>query len=148
MLTLNPDFKELLNFFNLRNVRYLMIGGYAVNYHGHHRNTKDIDLWIDPTAENAGSVSLALQDFGFSGKGVTPERFEILDKVYAFGRPPTRIDILTGPSGVNFSECYERRTECSIDGLRIAVISREDLIANKRSSARARDLSDVEELGG
>src|SRR5215203_5293087 len=99
MLKIHPDFRDLLSCFNSENVRYLILGGYAVNYYGHHRNTKDIDIFIALEPDNAARVSSALVKFGFSAASVPPRTFLTPEKVFAFGREPLRVDILTGSSG-------------------------------------------------
>jgi predicted nucleotidyltransferase len=146
MLKIHPDFRDLLSFFNSENVRYLILGGYAVNFYGHHRNTKDIDIWIATDPANAAGVSSALTRFGFAAASVPVENFQIPEKVYVFGREPLRVDILTGPTGIDFNECYPRRVEADLDGLRVTFISLDDLKTNKRASARTRDISDLENL--
>ena len=148
MISLDPNFRDLVNCFNSRNVRYLLVGGYAVNYHGHERATKDFDLWIEPIEDNAQRVSLALQDFGFAASSVDPAKFTSEDKAFAFGREPFRVDLLTTLDGLTFADCYERRVEAVLDDLRLPVLSRNDLLRNKRASGRPRDLADVSELCG
>ena len=146
MRPLSQDFRDLLSCFNSSGVRYVLVGGYAVNYYGHHRNTKDIDLWIAVSPENAERVSQALQAFGFSPTGAAAEKFLEVGIVHAFGREPFRVDILTAPSGVEFDACWERRTKGDLDGVAVPMISFEDLLANKIASARPKDLLDVGEL--
>jgi hypothetical protein len=124
----------------------MVIGGYAVNFHGHHRNTKDIDVWIETGAENAAKVSEALQQFGFNRRAVPASRFRDRGVVHSFGREPFRVGILGNPSGVEFDACHSRRVEADLDGLRVPFISIADLQENKRASARDRDLLDVSEL--
>jgi len=141
-----PDFKEFLRLLNSGNVKYLLIGGYAVNYYGHHRTTGDLDIWIAVDPENTKLVSRALQDFAFPADSVPPEMFEQPNKVFRFGRKPVRIELLTQPSGVEFSSCYERRTLADFDGLQVPVISLDDLKSNKRASGRRKDLDDLDNL--
>jgi Nucleotidyl transferase AbiEii toxin, Type IV TA system len=143
---LDPDFKEFIALLNSEGVRYLLLGGYAVNLYGHHRATGDIDFWIAIDAQNAQRVSKALQRFGFSPGSVKPEAFMEPNKVHMFGRSPTRVDLLSGPSGVEFDQCYARRISFNIDGVLVPVISLDDLLANKLASGRAKDLADVEVL--
>jgi hypothetical protein len=149
MLTIHPDFRELLALFNSIGVRYLIIGGYAVNFHGHHRNTKDIDLWIAVDPDNAVRVSEALQRFAFDAASVPPEIFLKRNNVIAFGRAPLRIDILTDPSGVTFDECYLRREEADLgQGLLVPFLSLGDLRINKAASGRTSDIADLDNLPG
>lgn len=144
--TLDPDFKEFIASLNSEGVRYLLLGGYAVNYHGYHRFTGDIDFWLDTDRENAKRVSLALQRFGFSPAAVAPELFTEPNKVHMFGRPPVRIDLLTGPSGVEFDDCYSRRIVDTIDGVELSIIGLDDLRRNKQASGRDKDLADLKKL--
>jgi hypothetical protein len=146
MSPIHPDFRDLLECFNSSGVRYLLIGGYAVNFYGHHRNTKDIDLWIAISPENAQRVAGALRSFGFSPTSASPEVFLKRGVVHAFGREPLRVDILSTPSGVEFDSCWERRVQGDLDGVGVPVISLSDLLANKTASGRPRDVADTEEL--
>ncbi len=145
-LNLDPNFKEFINLLHSEGVRYLLLGGYAVNYHGYHRFTGDIDLWIAIDAANANRVSAALQKFGFSAEAVKPELFTEAGRVHMFGRKPLRIDLLTGPSGVEFEECYRRRIVDSLDGVSLSIISLADLRCNKSASGREKDLLDLKGL--
>lgn len=146
MLSLNQDFRDLLTCLNSAGVRYLVIGGYAVNYHGYHRNTKDIDIWIALEPGNARRVSTALQSFGFAAANVPYSRFLDVKAVHAFGREPFRVDLLLRPSGIDFESCYARRIEATLEGVRVPLISLEDLRQNKRASGRTKDLADIENL--
>jgi hypothetical protein len=98
-ISLDPNFREFIELLNSEGVRYLLLGGYAVNYRGHHRFTGDIDFWIAIDRQNAGRVSKALQRFGFAPASVKPELFTESGKVHMFGVKPVRVDLLTGPSG-------------------------------------------------
>lgn len=146
MIQLNADFRDLLACLNSSGVRYLVIGGYAVNYYGHHRNTKDIDIWIAIEPDNARRVAKAMETFGFASRNVSYTRFLEPKSVHSFGREPFRVDILANPSGVDFETCYARRIEATLEGVRIPFISIEDLKVNKRASGRLRDLDDLEKL--
>ncbi|HEX4794282.1 MAG TPA: DUF6036 family nucleotidyltransferase [Humisphaera sp.] len=143
-VNLNQDFKELLLLLNSEEVRYLLLGGYAVNFHGYKRFTGDLDVWISTDVQNADRVSTALQKFGFSKASVLPEQFRELGQVIQFGRVPFRVDILTGPSGVEFEACYVRRISAMMDGVPVPIISYDDLQVNKQASGRLKDLADVE----
>jgi predicted nucleotidyltransferase len=145
--SLNPNFKEFFESLNSAGVKYLLLGGYAVNYYGYHRATDDLDIWIALDKENAARLSEVMRKFGgFRASDVPPSLFLQKGKVFVFGREPVRIDILTGPSGIDFQECYARRQETTWDGVRVPIISLEDLRANKKASARAKDLADLEVL--
>ena len=143
---LNKDFNEFLQSLNNNGVRYLVIGGYAVAFHGHPRYTKDIDVWIDRSPENAQRLINAFDEFGFASMNLTSEQFQQPRKVFQFGYPPRRIDILTSPTGIEFDDCYRRRIEETMDGVLIPFISLEDLKVAKRASGRLQDLADLENL--
>lgn len=146
MTSLDPNFGDLLACLNSAGARYLLVGGYAVNYHGHHRNTKDLDVWIAVDAENAERIVSALRTFGFSARTVRSSMFRNKGTVYTFGREPFRVDLLTQPDGVEFDACYARRIDAEIDGVRVPMISLADLLANKLASGRPQDLADVKTL--
>ena len=146
MISLNPNFRDLLEYLNSAAVRYLVVGGYAVNFHGHHRNTKDLDVWLARDPENAKRVSEALQAFGFAARSVPPAKFLRARYIHTFGRAPFRVDLLLGPAGIEFDPCYERRVEIVLDGIRVPFISLADLRTNKQASGRLQDLADLENL--
>ena len=146
MPSLDPNFKELLRLLNSADVKYLVIGGYAVNFHGYHRNTADIDIWIAIDPDNAQKASQALQSFGFPASSVPPEDFQQKGRILRFGRPPWRVDILTNPSGIQFDECYPRRAIGNLDDISVPFISLADLKINKKAVARTKDIADVENL--
>jgi predicted nucleotidyltransferase len=142
--SLDPNFKELFESLNSARVRYLVLGGYAVNYYGYHRATDDLDIWIAVEAENAVRISQVLKSFGgFPDSKVAPSQFLQKGMVFIFGREPLRVDILTGASGIDFESCYSRRLEAVWGGVKVSVISLEDLLANKKASARIKDLADL-----
>lgn len=143
---LPPDFKEFLNLLNVREVEYLLIGGYAVSFHGYPRVTNDIDLWVAVNPANAHKLIAVLRAFGFDTPELTPELFLKDRSIVRMGHPPMRIEITTGIDGVRFDDCYPRRTVAMIDGILVNVISREDLKTNKRASGRLKDLADLENL--
>jgi predicted nucleotidyltransferase len=141
--SLFPDFKEFLRLLNSVEVRYLLIGGYAVNFHGHYRTTGDMDIWIAVDPENARRVSEVLRKFGFSAQSVPPNMFLEVGKIFRFGITPVRIELLTLPDGIEFESCYSRRINAEIDGVPVSVIALPDLIANKRASGRPKDHDDL-----
>ncbi len=143
---LNQDFNEFLQSLNNNCVRYLVIGGYAVAFHGHPRYTKDIDVWIEISPENAQRLVKALNDFGLGSLNLTADQFQQPRKVFQFGHPPRRIDILTSPVGIEFDDCYQRRIDQTIDGILMPFISLEDLRVAKKAAGRLQDLADLENL--
>ncbi|MGC1379372.1 MAG: DUF6036 family nucleotidyltransferase [Anaerolineales bacterium] len=145
---LNQDFKEFFESLNANQVRYLVIGGYAVAFHGHPRYTKDIDVWIEMSAENADRIIKALSDFGFGSLDFKPDDFLKPDQIIQLGYEPDRIDILTTIPGVNFAECHPKHIMVTANGVEITVIDLENLIRSKKASGRLQDLADVEDLDG
>ena len=145
-MILNPDFKEFFQLLNANNVQYLIVGGYAVAYHGHPRYTKDIDVWIWIDPENARRVVKTLADFGFESLGLREDDFLETDTSIQLGYAPNRIDLIMGVPGVAFRECYEKRAETEIDGVKLPFIDLENLKKSKKASGRLQDLADVENL--
>ena len=143
---LNQDFKEFIQSLNDNEVRYLVVGGYAVALHGYPRYTKDMDVWVDMTPENASKIVKALDQFGFSSLGVKASDFTEPDQMLQLGNPPRRIDILTTIPGVIFSECYTSHTTVDIEGVSVKFIDFENLKKNKKASGRYQDLADLENL--
>ena len=146
-IQLPPDFREFFRLLNANQVEYLLIGGYAVGYHGYPRATVDLDVWIAVSPENARRVLAVLGQFGFGGvTGASAELLTRPDHVIRMGVVPLRIEIQTGISGVSFSECYARRVIASLDDVPVSIISAEDLKRNKRAAGRHKDLADLDNL--
>ena len=142
----NSDFNDLLRLFNANQVRYLVIGGYALIQYAEPRYTKDLDLWISTDTVNAQAVYTALRAFGAPLANLTDADFGQEGYFYQMGVPPVRIDILMGIPGVAFNEAWPRRTEVDFDGLLVPFISRQDLLTAKRAAGRPQDLLDAELL--
>ena len=147
---MNPDFKDILSEFSAAEVEYLLVGAYALAVHGVPRATGDIDLWVNPTPENASKVFAALTQFGapLKSHNVTVKDFSTPDVGFQIGVPPRRIDILTKISGLTFPEAWENRVTTTVDNLDIFVIGKADFIKNKRESGRPKDLADIAYLEG
>lgn len=145
-IELHPDFKDFLRLLNSSGVEYLIVGGYAVGYHGYPRATGDMDIWIAVSEVNAGKVVQALRDFGMPEREVTRDIFLEKDKVIRMGVPPVRIEVITGASGVDFDNCYSHREVMEIDGVPVNFIALDDLKANKQACGRHKDLEDIEHL--
>ncbi|MDQ3006366.1 MAG: hypothetical protein M3R47_13415 [Chloroflexota bacterium] len=143
---LNQDFKEFIQSLNGNRVRYLVVGGYAVALHGYPRYTKDIDVWVDMSADNASNILKALNQFGFGSLDVKESDFTVPNQMLQLGYPPGRIDILTTLPGVEFSECYPSRTTVKLDGVSVNFIDLENLKKNKKATGRHQDLADLENL--
>ena len=143
---LPADFQDFLRLLNSHRVEYLLIGGYAVCYHGYYRNTNDIDFWIAVNAENARKMVTLLKEFGFDTPELSEELFLQKGRIIRMGAEPTRIEILTEISACEFGDCYARKIEATIDQVTVNLISRSDLIRNKIKSGRLKDLDDVQHL--
>lgn len=143
---LNQDFKEFIQSLNDNEVKYLVVGGYAVALHGYPRYTKDMDIWVDMSSENAQKIVKALDSFGFGSLGIEASEFTIENQMLQLGNPPGRIDILTTLPGVEFSECYPSRTVIEVDGVSVNFIDLENLKKNKKATGRHQDLADIENL--
>lgn len=143
---MNQDFLDLISAFINADVRFVVVGGYAVAAHGYPRATKDIDVFVEGTPDNAHRVIRALGDFGAPLFGLTADDLSRPGKGLMMGSPPRRIDILTQISGVTFEEAWPSRQLFEIAGLRVPFIGRQRLIDNKRASGRPQDLVDVERL--
>ena len=140
------DWTELCELFNAHGVEYLLVGGQAVIAHGYPRLTRDMDLWVRPTAVNGASVLRALTEFGAAPAGILPQQFEDPRTLLMIGREPFRVDILTDLPGVRFEDAWPARTHVTIDGVTVPVIGKAQLITNKRTVGRLQDLADAEEL--
>ena len=141
-----PDFKELLSAFNTHNVKYLIVGGYAVSLHAQPRATKDIDILVKPDAENAKAVYAALAGFGAPLEDLAPDDFADRGSFFRMGREPVAVDILSEITGVDFDAAWEHRVEGLIDtatGLKANFISSEDLLSAKLAAGRPKDLADA-----
>lgn len=145
-LRLPPDFKEFLKLLKEHNVRYLLIGGYAVGYHGYPRATEDLNIWVAIHPDNAQRLVSVLRVFGFDDPAVTPKLFLEKPKIICMGFPPVRLEITTSTSGVEFDECYEARIVDKLDGVEVSLIDLEHLKQNKKASGRTKDIADLENL--
>src|ERR1700689_3090318 len=144
---MHQDFKELLSAFNAGQVRYLIVGGYAVSFHAQPRATKDLDILIGADAENSKAVFAALAKFGAPVEGLSAKDFAEPDNFFRMGTPPVMVDILSRIGGVEFEGAWQRRVDVQVDDtLTVPFISRDDLLASKISAGRAQDLADVAEL--
>ena len=145
-IRLPPDFKEFLRLLEANEVKYLLIGGYAVGYHGYPRATVDMDIWVATTPHNAPKIVSVLKEFGFDVPDLSPELFLTDGQVIRMGVPPVRLEILTSISGVTFTECYAARVIAELDGVRANLISLEHLRKNRAAAGRLKDLNDLDNL--
>ncbi len=142
-----PDFRELLALFNAHHVEYVLVGGYALAFHGAPRFTGDLDIFVNPATANAQRILTALEAFGFASVGLTPSDFEHPDHVVQLGVPPVRIDLITSITGVSWHEAWAGRVTGRYGDMPVHYIGREQFVANKRATGRTKDVADLEVLG-
>lgn len=145
-MSLNENFIDFINLLNKHKVKYVLVGGWAVIFEGYSRTTGDMDILIERDKANTGKMMAAIKEFWGSTIGFAKEDFLKKDNVIMMGRPPFRIDILTGISGVGFKEVYKTSRIYEDDGVKIRCIHIKELIKNKKSSGRLKDLADAEML--
>ena len=143
---MHSDFKDLLSCLSEVDAQYIVVGAHALAAHGHVRATKDIDIWINPTQENASRVYKALAKFGAPLGELTVEDLATPGIIFQIGVAPIRIDIITRIDGVEFDEAWESKLATAIDEMEVNILSREHLLQNKRAAGRLQDLADVETL--
>ncbi len=146
-MEIQRDFKELLALLNAHKVEYVVVGGYALAFHGVPRYTGDLDIFINVESHNAQKIVNALDEFGFGSLGLSKEDFSSPDTVIQLGVAPVRVDIITSLTGVSWTDAYSHRLTGRYDDLPVFFIDRGDLIKNKKSLGRHRDLADIESLG-
>ena len=145
---MDSNYLDMLKCLNKAGVDYIMVGGWAVNLHGYVRATIDLDIWILADQENARKVYAALGDFGAPLGDVRPEDFATDGTIFQIGVAPCRIDVINKIDGVRYADASPRAILKTIEGIPVRIISREDLIVNKRASGRTKDLADAEILEG
>jgi hypothetical protein len=144
----HPDFKDLLALLNEHKVEYIIVGAYALAFHGAPRFTGDIDIYVNPTKENANRIVSALSAFGFGTLGLTPEDFQKLDQVIQLGVPPVRIDLITSVTGVSWDQASVGKMPGNYGDIPVFFLGRAQYIANKKATGRSKDLADIEALEG
>ncbi len=146
--TLNQDFVDFIMALNKANVEYVLVGGYAVIYHGYNRTTGDIDIWVNPTVENYRNLKIAFALFGMSMFDMTEDNFLDTSKydVFSFGNPPVCIEILTKVKGLSFADTYERALFIDFDSVYVKMIDIKSLLIAKKASNRHKDKDDLEHL--
>lgn len=145
-MPLEKDLREFVASLNSNEVEYLVIGAFAVSFHGYPRYTGDLDLLVRPSAQNAERIVRALNEFGLASLGITVADLQSPGCVIQLGIKPSRIDLLTSISGVTFDEAWAGRCKGKLDGIPVLYIGRNELIRNKEAIGRARDLGDADEL--
>jgi len=145
-MSLQKDLREFIELLNALKVCFVIVGAFAVAYHGYFRYTSDIDLFIDSSLENATRIFRAVEQVGFGDLKLTVEDFTQEDQVVQLGVSPNRIDVMTFLSGVSFDEAWASREQGELDGLSVPFISRDMLKRNKTACGRLQDLADLEYL--
>lgn len=143
---MHSDLLDILRVFSHYKVEYLIVGGYAVAFHAEPRFTKDLDILVRASEENARRVFRALRAFGVPLVGLSEKDFEREGYFYQMGTPPLRVDILMSIDGVKFEDAWSRRVESSIGDVPALFISKEDLITAKTAAGRPQDVLDVQTL--
>jgi len=146
-MEVQQDFKELFELFNRHRVEYMVIGGYALAFHGAPRYTGDMDIYVKPDTQNSERIMRALRDFGFGDTDLSAEDFVYPEKVIQLGVPPVRIDIITSITGVAQDEAFTEKLKGTYGNTEVYYIGREQFIANKKATGRKRDIADLESLG-
>ena len=145
-MRVEKDFREFIELLNKNNVKYLVVGGFAIAFHSIPRYTKDIDILVEPSKENSKKLISALKQFGFGDIGLSEDSFQQLDQIIQLGYPPLRIDLLTSIIGVTVETAWKNRENGTYGDIPCYFISKEDLIKNKKTAGRKQDIADVESL--
>jgi hypothetical protein len=146
-MEVQPDFRDLLELFNKHRVELLLVGGYALAFHGVPRYTGDLDIFVHASSANAMRIMAALDEFGFGSMGLTPEDFKQENTVIQLGVPPVRVDIITSLTGISWNDAHANRVLGKYGEVSVCYIGRKELIANKKAMSRLKDLADLEALG-
>jgi len=147
-MKLSKDLREFVALLNAKGVRFVLVGGHALAYHGYPRYTGDVDFFVEISPANALALERVLREFGFGELGISRDDFLQPETIIQLGRPPNRIDLMTSISGVSFAEAWDTQVHAEIDGLPLGIISKGLLVRNKRASNRAKDVADLAELLG
>jgi hypothetical protein len=146
-MEVQQDFRDLLELFNKQRIEYMVVGAYALAFHGAPRYTGDLDVFVKPDPVNAQRIMQALDDFGFGSVGLTAADFEKQGKVVQLGFPPVRVDIITSITGVTWEQARSGSAEGNFGDVLVRFIGRDEFIANKRALGRKKDLADLEAVG-
>ena len=146
-MEVQPDFRDLLELFNKHQVEFLLVGGYALAFHGAPRYTGDMDIFVHISSQNATRIMAALKDFGFESVGLTADDFQKDNMVVQLGVPPVRVDIVMSLTGISWEEAYSNRVQGKYGDVSVFYIGRDQFISNKRATGRRKDLADLEALG-
>ena len=146
-MEVQKDFKEFLALLNAHEVDFMIVGGYALAYHGAPRYTGDIDVFVKPDRKNAQRIIEVLREFGFSSLELSIDDFQNEDNVVQLGLPPVRIDIITSISGVSWEQADVTKEPGLYGNVPVNYIGKKEYIANKKAIGRAKDIADIEALG-
>jgi len=145
-MKVHRDFKDFISLMHANGVDFVIVGSFALSFHGHPRATGDMDIWVRKSPENASKILKVLDEFGFGSLGVTGDDF-LDDKVIQLGQPPVRIDLMTEMDGLNPDEIWAGRVAGRFGDMPVFYLGRDAFIRNKRSLGRHKDLADLEALG-
>jgi predicted nucleotidyltransferase len=146
-MNIQKDFEEFLRLLNAQSTEYVIVGGYAVAFHGYIRTTNDLDIFFRCTPENINKIEIALENFGFPKGSVSLKEFYDQGSIIRMGIPPVRIEMINTISGLTFDEVWTHKVFDMYGEVKVYYIGFEDLIKNKRASGRPKDLADLDELG-
>ncbi len=146
-MEIQPDYKELLELLNAHNVDYIIVGAYALAFHGVPRFTGDIDIFVKPESKNAERIVAVLKEFGFGSLDLDKSDFQQPDQVIQLGVPPVRVDLLTSLTAVPWHKAYSGKVEGTYGDVPIYFLGRKEFLANKKALGRKKDLADIEALG-
>jgi len=146
-MEVQPDFKELLELLNAHKVEFIVVGAYALAFHGVPRFTGDIDIFVKPDPKNAEKILAALEEFGFGSLDLTTSDFQDPDKVVQLGVAPVRVDLITSLTGLSWQQAHSGKVEGTYGDVPVYYLGRKEFLANKKALGRKRDLADLEALG-
>lgn len=145
-MKLQKDLKEFIELLNSQSVKYVIVGGYAVAFHGRPRFTGDIDIFIEASDANSRKMECVVRKFGFPETDLTARDFNRPDTIIQLGVPPNRIDLITSIDAVEFQEAWDSRVETTLDGEPVGFIAKDLLLKNKKATGRAQDIADIQQL--
>ena len=146
-MRLRKDFREFIESLNSHHVDFVIVGAYALAFHGSPRYTGDLDILVRPNLENAARIEQAIRDLGFASTDLKAADFAVPDQIVQLGHPPLRIDLITSLTGVTFDEVWQERVPAELDGVPVSFIGRDAFIKNKKAIGRMKDKADLESLG-
>jgi len=146
MTPLPPDFRDFIRLLNRHRVRYVVVGGYAVAFHGYARYTGDIDFFVENSRRNACALQRVFREFGFDHPPPDVALFQEERRIVRIGFPPMRVEVTNAIDGVCFEDCFNNRVKCRVGGIQVPFIDLDRLCVNKRASGRPKDLEDLRQL--